>query len=250
MRLRTASVAGIGTAALVLTTVATGAVTASGSAASHVSIHAAGAASSQGASPTATSKPTGVHPTWACQSSFGSELPTVDGLIAWNDTSGAGFDTAGAADLNCLHARKIARVSAYGYFGSAPTETFHVTFYASDRADGSDEPDDNNVLCDSPAVTGAAGGQYPTHVKTVLDLKPVCKLPAGQNWVSIQNVNAAGPWYWEMQTEQVGAPPDWIDRHDAFGTGCTTFDNDRYLVDCLGYPYGDFMVTVRGANHP
>jgi hypothetical protein len=246
MRLRTAAVAGIGTAALVLTTVATGAVTASGSAASHVSLRAA--AVSPGAS--AAAKPMGVTPAGACQSSFGSELPNADGIISWNDGSGATIDTAGAADVACLHSRRIATVKAYGYFGTAPKDTFHVTFYGNDPANGSDEPEDGTVLCDYPALTGAAGGQYPTHKKTVLSLHPACRLPAGQNWVSIQNVDPDTPWYWEMQNEQVGSPPDWIDRHDAFGSGCTSFDNDSYLVDCLGYPYGDWMLTLRGARHP
>ena len=36
-----------------------------------------------------------------CGTAFGTELPTPDGLIAWNDTSGAAFDTAGAADFTC-----------------------------------------------------------------------------------------------------------------------------------------------------
>ena len=36
-----------------------------------------------------------------CGSAFGTELPTPDGLIAWNDTSGGAFDTAGASDVKC-----------------------------------------------------------------------------------------------------------------------------------------------------
>jgi hypothetical protein len=249
MRPRATSAAGIATTALVLTSVATGAVTASGSAASHVSLRASGLASLHGSA--ATAKPMGVSPAGACQTSFGKELPTVDGIIAWNDDSGTTFDTAGAADVMCLHSRKIATVKAYGYFGTAPTDTFHVTFYANDPENGSNEADDNNVLCDYPNLTGAAGGEYPKHVKTVLTLKPACKLPAGQNWVAIQNVDSSQPWYWEMQdTSAGGASPDWVDRHDWFESGCTTLDNDRYLVDCLGYVYADWMLVLRGAHHP
>ena len=36
-----------------------------------------------------------------CGTGFGSELSTPDGLIAWNDTSGSAFDTAGASDVKC-----------------------------------------------------------------------------------------------------------------------------------------------------
>lgn len=69
--------------------------------------------------------------------------------------------------------------------------------------------------------------------------------------MAIQNVNPGTPWYWEMQTDPTGAaPPDWADVYDTFGSGCTTFDNDRYLVDCLGYTYGDWMLKLKGAQHP
>ena len=48
-----------------------------------------------------------------------------------------------------------------------------------------------------------------------------------------------------MQVEQQCNGPDWIDRDDAFGSGCTTWSNDRYLVDCFGtYNYGDWMVVL------
>ena len=40
-----------------------------------------------------------------CGTGFGAELPTPDGLIAWNDTSGTGFNTGGGADftLSLIH---------------------------------------------------------------------------------------------------------------------------------------------------
>lgn len=47
----------------------------------------------------ARAKPTGVSPAWACQTSFGSELATPDGIIAWNDETGDNIDTAAAADV-------------------------------------------------------------------------------------------------------------------------------------------------------
>jgi hypothetical protein len=182
-----------------------------------------------------------------CGTKFGSELPTPDGLIAWNDTSGTTFDEAGAADVNCTSKkakkRTIKKVTVNGYYGQ-PSELFNVTFYGNDPTDGTNEPDDNNVLCSYSSLPGAAGGQYPTHVTTVLTLPTSCVLPQGESWVAVQNYDSAGPWYWEMQTEQSGDRPDWIDRHDVFGSGCTTWSNDRYLVDCLGYDYGDFMLLL------
>ena len=184
--------------------------------------------------------------TGKCGTAFGTELPTPDGLIAWNDTSGTTFDTAGAADFKCgrrLRARTIHKVTVNGYFGQ-PSELFNVTFYANDPSGTKNEPTDAGAYCTYTNVPGAAGGQYPTHVTTVLKLPTACVAKRGVNWVSVQNNDAAGPWYWEMQNEQQGNGPDWIDRHDAFGSGCTTWSNDRYLVDCLGYPYPGWMLVL------
>jgi hypothetical protein len=195
----------------------------------------------------AAALPRGINKGAKCGTAFGSELATPDGVIAWNDTSRAGFDEAGGAAVTCkgkAKKRSIKTVSAYGYFGT-PTENFNVTFYGNSSTNGSNEPDDNNVICSYTNLSGAAGGQYPTHVLTVLTLPTKCKLPKGLSWVAIQNSDPAGPWYWEMQNEQNAAQsPDWVDRHDAFGTGCTTFDNDRYLADCLGETYGGWMLEL------
>jgi len=188
--------------------------------------------------------------TGKCKTAFGTELPTVDGIIAWNDTSGTTFDEAGAADFRCgarstKRARTIKQVTVNGYYGTAPTEQFNVTFYGNSTTDGSNEPDDSNVLCSYTNVTGSpSGGQYPEHATTVIPLPTKCIAKRGVNWVSVQNYDSAGPWYWEMQVEQQGNAPDWIDRHDVFGSGCTTWSNDRYLVDCLGYDYGDWMFVL------
>lgn len=247
MRLSTLSVAGIGAAALVLGALTTGAATASVSGSSHSSLRASGVAGVHGAAK-ATALPRGINAGGKCGTSFGSELPTPDGLIAWNDTSGSSFDTAGAADVVCkgkAKKRKIKEVNVYGYFGT-PTENFNVTFYANDPANGTDEANDAKVLCSYTNLSGTAGGQYPTHQLTTLTLDKVCKLPKGQVWVAVQNNDAAGPWYWEMQQELGGnTRADWVDRHDAFGSGCTTLDNDRYLIDCLGYDYNDFMLLLK-----
>lgn len=181
-----------------------------------------------------------------CGTSFGPELPTPDGIISWNDTSGTGFDTSGAADVVCSDTTIVDGVQAYGYFG-APTETFHVTFYSNDPADGTNEPNDASVICDYPSLTGSAGGQYPTAALTTLQLPNSCQLPPGESWVSIQNVDSAGPWYWEMQNTPGGvSAADWRDTNNVFGSGCTTFDNDEYLQDCLGYTYPDWMLVLTG----
>jgi hypothetical protein len=99
-----------------------------------------------------------------CGSAFGTELPTPDGLIAWNDTSGSAFDTAGASDVKCPKKKKhkIHTVTVNGYFGQ-PNELFNVTFYGNDTSRGSNEPADGNVICSYSSLPGAAGGQHPTH---------------------------------------------------------------------------------------
>jgi hypothetical protein len=236
MRLRTISMVGLGVGALALALVQSGTASASGA---HHSLRA-----SAGFHGHATASPFHASPAGKCGTSFGPELPTPDGIIAWNDTSGTTFDEAGGADVVCASATNIKKVKVYGYFGTAPTESFNVTFYG-DSADPS-EPEDGTIICSYTGLTGAAGGQYPTHVLTKLVLPTKCALPAGTAWVAVQNNDSAGPWYWEMQDTQSGSTgPDWVDRHDVFGSGCTTFDNDRYLVDCLGYPYADWMLKLK-----
>lgn len=180
-----------------------------------------------------------------CGTGFGSPPPTPDGLIAWNDTSGTSFDTGGGADFTCAKKAKVKKVVVKGYFGTA-TEQFNVIFYQNDSADGSDEANDSAVKCSYTGLIGQAGGQYPQDVTTTLSLSKPCKLKKGHYWVEVQNNDSAGPWYWEVQGVPGGgtAPADWVDRHDVFGSGCTTLDNDRYLVDCLGYPYPDFMLEL------
>ena len=244
MRVRTFSAVGLGVAALVLTSMA--AVPATAASPSGVSMTASGASASAPAAVGSNASSSIAPDALKCGTGFGSELPTPDGLIAWND--GGAFNTAGGADVKCPKGRKkrnIKQVSVLGYFG-APTETFHVTFWSNSTAGGTNEPADGSaVICDYPAVVGTAGGQYPVSQQTDLALPSKCLLKKGINWVSVQNVNAGGPWYWEMQQELGGTTrADWVDRGDAFGSGCTIFDNDRYLLDCLGYDYPDFMLAL------
>jgi hypothetical protein len=47
-----------------------------------------------------------------------------------------------------------------------------------------------------------------------------------------------------MTSTLQGTQGDWVDRNNLFGSGCTAFDDDRYLVDCLGYTYQDYMLEL------
>lgn len=239
MRVRTLSVAGVGTAALVFGSLASGAAPAVGSDANRTGLasSAASASASVGGSHASGSAIAGKG---LCGTKFGSTLPTPDGIISWNDTTGSGSDNAGAADFTCKKTTTIKKVSVKGYNGSGP---FNVTIYKNSSANGSDEPNDGKVVCQGLNVEGEAGGAYPVDSTTNLKIKG-CTLKKGHYWASVQNNNANGPWYWEMQVEQQGAAPDWRDVNDYFGTGCTTFDNDRYLIDCLSYDYGDWMLQL------
>src|SRR5690242_19655044 len=57
-----------------------------------------------------------------CGTGFGSELSTPDGLIAWNDTSGTGYNTGGGTDFTCTATTKVNKVWVYGYDAPANPE--------------------------------------------------------------------------------------------------------------------------------
>jgi hypothetical protein len=62
----------------------------------------------------------------------------------------------------------------------------------------------------------------------------------------VQAMSTSGPWYWRVQEERPGNPPDWRDVNGAFTSQCPTFLNGGlYLEQCLGYPYGDWMLILR-----
>jgi hypothetical protein len=179
-----------------------------------------------------------------CGTGFGAELSTPDGLISWNDTTGSGYDTGGAADFTCSVKTKVKQVWVTGFQG-ADQEQFNATFYENSGANGSDEPNDSQVLCGYTGLIGAAGGSYDVPTLTKLRLPTPCKFKAGKKyWVQVQSNDSAGPWFWEMSSTLQGTRGDWVDRHNVFGDGCTTLDNDRYLVDCLGHPYPDYMLEL------
>jgi hypothetical protein len=188
--------------------------------------------------------PTGDTKAAKCGTAFGAELHSPDGLISWNDTTGTDFDTAGAADFTCSAKTKVKEVWVSGYDPGVHTTEFNVTFYKNDGAGGSDEANDARVLCAYTGIMGAGGGGYGDFILTQLKLPTPCKLKPGKYWVSVQNNDSAGPWYWEMSSTLQGSPGDWVDRHRTFGDFCKTFDNDQYLVDCLGYAYPDYMLEL------
>ena len=76
-----------------------------------------------------------------CGTKIGRALPTPDGIISWNDTSGTAYDTAGGADFVCKKRTLIKRVQVFGFGGSAPTDTFNVTFYRDDGGVATRETD-------------------------------------------------------------------------------------------------------------
>ena len=180
-----------------------------------------------------------------CGTKFGAELSTPDGLIAWNDTSGSGYNTGGGADFTCSAATKVKKVYVYGYDAPNNPESYNVVIYKNDSTGGSDEANDAKVVCSYTGLSGAGGGSYPTRVEAKLVLSSPCKLKKpGKYWLEVQNNDSAGPWYWEMSSTLQGTQADWVDRNNLFGTGCTTLDNNEYLSNCLGYTYPDYIFEL------
>ena len=182
-----------------------------------------------------------------CGTGFGSAPPTPNGIIAWNDTSGTGENNAGAADFECKKATTIKEVDVYGYNAPNNPEQYNVSIYTNDKKDGSNEANDGKkAVCSYTGLSAEGGGSYPTAVLSHIKLSKACKLKKkGEYWVSVQNNDSAGPWYWEIQSTTGGTDvADWVDRNNSFGTGCTTLDNDAYLVNCLGYTYPDWMLEL------
>jgi hypothetical protein len=180
-----------------------------------------------------------------CGTGFGAKLPTPDGIISWSDTTGTGYNTGAAADFTCTSKTKVRQVWVTGWdLAFVNPDQFNVTFYQNDRAGGSDEPNDSQIVCAYAGLLGAAGVNDYDSVLTQLKLPTPCKFKAGKKyWVSVQNNDSGGPWYWEATPQLSGAPADWIDRNHVFIDDCTTFDNDEYLQDCLGYTYPDICLS-------
>ncbi|HVU22118.1 MAG TPA: hypothetical protein VHE09_15415 [Rhizomicrobium sp.] len=180
-----------------------------------------------------------------CGTGFGAELPTPDGLIGWNDTSGSGFDTGSGTDFTCTKKTAIHEVDVYGYNAPANPEQYNVTIYKNDTAGGSDEAKDGkSAKCSYTGILAEGGGSYPTHVLSHIMLPTKCVLKPGKYWVEVQDNDANGPWYHEMTSNLSGTQADWVDRNNLFGSGCTTLDNNAYLSNCLGYTYPDYMLEL------
>lgn len=242
-RARNLSAVGLGVGALMLATVATGPADASSrhtpTPALSMTHHKAGAV------PAVIDKKRG-----KCHTNFGTPIsPDPDGIISWNDLSGSGIDTAGAADFKCgKRHRTIRSVTVNGYFGDAGSTQFNVTVYSN----MSGEPDNGSApVCATQTVTGTpTGSSYPTNDTTVITLSTPCLAKRGTNWIEVQAVTSSGiPWYWETQQEVDGSfPADWRDATGAFGTGCTPgYQDGLYMQDCIfGGDIGenDFMFRL------
>ena len=104
---------------------------------------------------------------------------------------------------------------------------------------------DSQVVCAYTGLLGAAGVNDYAAVLTQLKLPTPCKFKAGKKyWISVQNNDSLGPWYWEATSQLNGTQADWVDRNNLFGSGCTTFDNNEYLSNCIGYTYPDYMLEL------
>ena len=120
-----------------------------------------------------------------CGTGFGAELPTPDGIISWNDTTGSGYDTGGAADFTSFVKTKINQVWVKGFQGT-DQEQFNLTFYQSDPAGSTGEPNDTQVVCAYTGLIGAAVGFYGTVVLAKLKLPTPCEFKAGRKyWVTV-----------------------------------------------------------------
>src|SRR5947207_9052261 len=114
-----------------------------------------------------------------CGTGFGSELPTPDGLIAWNDTSGTGYDEGSGTDFTCSVTTKIKKVWVYGYNAPKNPQQYNVTFSKNSGADGPHEPNDNKLKRSYAALSGAGGGSYPTHILPKLTVTTACSVKPG-----------------------------------------------------------------------
>jgi hypothetical protein len=195
----------------------------------------------------AQDSPVGDAKTAKCGTGFGAELsPTPDGLISWNDTTGSGYNTGGAADFTCSITTKIKQVWVIGSltFDRNP-EQYNVIFYKNSGAGGSDEGNDSRVVCAYTGILAEGGISFPYPVLSHIKLPTPCKFKAGKKyWAEVQNNDPDYVWYWEVTSQLSGTKADWVDRNNKFNDGCTAFDNDRYLVDCLGYTYPDYMLEL------
>lgn len=57
-----------------------------------------------------------------------------------------------------------------------------------------------------------------------------------------------GQWGWELGTPADLKQADFKNPNDGFGTGCTQYQNDLYMIDCIPSLTGDEVIfTISGS---
>lgn len=155
------------------------------------------------------------------------------------------FDTHTAGDFKCPGATgafKIKKVSVIGqYFnGAGPADSVNVTIY--NQTGG--EP--GSVKCSYKNLPYTNGPSF------VIALPSACQVANGKAfWVEVQaNMDFAtgGQWGWELGTPADLKQADFKNPNDGFGTGCTQYQNDLYMIDCIPSLTGDEVIfTISGS---
>jgi hypothetical protein len=138
------------------------------------------------------------------------------------------YDSMAAADVRRRKTCRVRLMDVYGqYFpGSGPARSETVTFYSD--------------------AGGRPGAVYNTQTVVGVEAPNFFQIPLSQvnllghvtYWVSVQvnmDFETGGEWGWETTTLQKGAPAQWQNPLDGFGTGCTTWQS---VQTCLGSALG------------
>lgn len=225
MRLRTLCTAGLGAAALVLSTMSVGTATAANS--SGASASPSGVSATVGGT-TATPGSIGVAPAGKAKCSTGFGTPFDNGIIS----NAGSLESSGAADFTCpkrKKARTFSTVTVQGYFGDQGSTQFGVRVL--ENAGG--EPSDTAAaICDTTGVGSPTGAQFPEFDTIKIKMDSRCRAKKGTNWLEVQ-AQTENAWYWRVQSD-VGAKfeADWKEA-GAFGTGCITYENGLTMQDCI-----------------
>jgi len=154
------------------------------------------------------------------------------------------YDSQGSDDFTVPDGAKwrVKEVDVSGlYFnGPGPANSENVFIY---KANAHGVPGRLKAEFDNVSGSDDGVGDF------VINLGNGAKLKAGHYFVSVQanmDFGVGGEWGWSTRNTQVGSPAAWQDPGDGFGTGCTSWANER---DCLGDVGGpDHMFTLRGKN--
>jgi len=226
-RALSAMVAGAAALALAATFAAPANAEGSGPTVSHRGVAGPAAASSPGA---------------VCFSSAAADVG--DAVTSQNfERANNAFDTHTAGDFKCPGATgafKIKKVSVIGqYVGSGPADSVNVKIYNQ----SSGEPD--SVRCSYNRLPYTNGPSFE------IALPSACKVANGKAyWVEVQanmDFTPNGQWFWELGTPADAKQADFKNPGDGFGTGCTVYQNDLYLPDCIPGLQGDEVIfTISG----